>query len=58
MTAKNTNSTAEVKPDAETLTVELTPQDWEAILQVIELSNAPHFQVKSIQTELLKQLRK
>jgi len=58
MSTKNTNTTAEVKADPEMLSVELTPQDWEAILQVIELSNAPHFQVKSIQTELLKQLRK
>jgi hypothetical protein len=39
------------------LKVELTVQEWEAVLAVIEQSTSPHIQVKSVATELVKQLQ-
>jgi len=45
----------EVQP--EKLKVELTVQDWEAVLAVIEQSTSPHIQVKSVAAELVKQLQ-
>jgi len=39
------------------LTVKLLVQEWEAVLAVIEQSNAPHIQVKSVAAELVKQLQ-
>jgi len=45
----------EVQP--EKLKVELTLQEWEAVLAVIEQSTSPHIQVKSVAAELIKQLQ-
>jgi len=45
----------EVQP--EKLKVELTVQEWEAVLAVIEQSTSPHIQVKSVAAELVKQLQ-
>ena len=45
----------EVQP--EKLKVELTVQEWEAVLAVIEQSTSPHIQVKSVAAELIKQLQ-
>jgi hypothetical protein len=45
----------EVQP--EKLKVELTVQEWEAVLAVIEQSTSPHIQVKSVASELVKQLQ-
>jgi hypothetical protein len=41
----------------EKLKVELTVQEWEAVLAVIEQSTSPHIQVKSVAAELIKQLQ-
>jgi hypothetical protein len=41
----------------EKLKVELTVQEWEAVLSVIENSQSPHIQVKSVAAELIKQLQ-
>lgn len=46
-----------LKPEEPTLTVKLPIQGCEAVLQVIEQSNAPHTQVKAVQSELVKQLQ-
>ena len=47
----------EVQTEAVKLKVELTVQEWEAILAVIEQSTSPHIQVKSVAAELIKQLQ-
>ena len=47
----------EVQPEAQKLKVELTVQEWEAVLAVIEQSTSPHIQVKSVAAELVKQLQ-
>jgi ribosome-associated translation inhibitor RaiA len=47
----------EVQPEVQKLKVELTVQEWEAILAVIEQSTSPHIQVKSVSAELVKQLQ-
>jgi hypothetical protein len=39
------------------LKVELTVQEWEAVLAVIEQSTSPYIQVKSVAAELIKQLQ-
>lgn len=39
------------------LKVELTIQEWEAVLAVIENSTSAHIQVKSVAAELVKQLQ-
>ncbi len=46
-----------VQPEVQNLTVELTLQEWEAVLSVIEQSTSPHIQVKSVAGELVKQLQ-
>jgi hypothetical protein len=43
--------------EPEKLKVELTVQEWEAVLAVIEQSTSPHIQVKSVAAELIKQLQ-
>jgi hypothetical protein len=43
--------------EVEKLKVELTVQEWEAVLSVIENSQSPHIQVKSVSAELVKQLQ-
>ena len=47
----------ETTPEIQKLKVELTVQEWEAILAVIEQSTSPHIQVKAVSAELLKQLQ-
>ena len=49
--------TKEVQPEIQKLKVELTVQEWEAVLAVIEQSTSPHIQVKSVAAELVKQLQ-
>lgn len=43
--------------EVQKLKVELTVQEWDAILAVIEQSTSPHIQVKAVAAELLKQLQ-
>ena len=43
--------------EPEKLKVELSVQEWEAILAVIEQSTSPHIQVKAVSAELIKQLQ-
>ena len=50
-------TTPEVQPEVQKLKVELTLQEWEAVLAVIEQSTSPHIQVKSVAAELVKQLQ-
>ena len=52
MKTKETEVTEPVK-----LKVELSVQEWEAVLAVIEQSTSPHIQVKSVAAELVKQLQ-
>jgi hypothetical protein len=47
----------EVQTEVQKLKVELTVQEWEAVLAVIEQSTSPHIQVKSVAAELIKQLQ-
>jgi len=47
----------ETTPEIQKLKVELTVQEWEAVLAVIEQSTSPHIQVKSVAAELVKQLQ-
>jgi hypothetical protein len=47
----------EIQPEIQKLKVELTVQEWEAVLAVIEQSTSPHIQVKSVAAELIKQLQ-
>ena len=49
--------TPEVQTEVQKLKVELTVQEWEAVLAVIEQSTSPHIQVKSVAAELIKQLQ-
>ena len=46
-----------MNPEVQKLKVELTVQEWEAVLAVIEQSTSPHIQVKSVAAELIKQLQ-
>jgi len=39
------------------LTVELTLKEWETVLAIVEQSTAPYIQVKSVTSELIKQLQ-
>jgi hypothetical protein len=52
-----TETTQEVQPEVQKLKVELTVQEWEAVLAVIEQSTSPHIQVKAVAAELVKQLQ-
>ena len=52
-----TVTTPEVQPEVQKLKVELTVQEWEAVLAVIEQSTSPHIQVKAVAAELVKQLQ-
>ena len=49
--------TKEEVTEIQKLKVELSVQEWEAILAVIEQSTSPHIQVKAVSAELLKQLQ-
>ena len=57
MKTKEEEVQQEVQPEAQKLKVELTVQEWEAVLAVIEQSTSPHIQVKSVAAELVKQLQ-
>jgi hypothetical protein len=46
-----------VVTEIQKLKVELSVQEWEAVLAVIEQSTSPHIQVKSVAAELVKQLQ-
>lgn len=48
--------TTVAKPVKTTLSVELKPEDWEVVLQIINQSNAPHPQVSAVQQVLQQQL--
>ena len=50
-------TTPEPQQEVQKLKVELTVQEWEAVLAVIEQSTSPHIQVKSVAAELVKQLQ-
>jgi hypothetical protein len=52
MKTKEVKKTEPVK-----LKVELTVQEWEAVLAVIENSTSAYIQVKSVAAELIKQLQ-
>lgn len=43
--------------EVQKLTVELTLQEWESVLAIVEQSTAPYIQVKSVTSELVKQLQ-
>ena len=47
----------EEQTEPQKLKVELTVQEWEAVLAVIEYSTFAHIQVKSVAAELVKQLQ-
>ena len=47
----------ELQVEPQKLKVELTVQEWEAVLAVIENSTAAYIQVKAISAELVKQLQ-
>jgi hypothetical protein len=47
----------EVIQEVEKLKVELTIQEWEAVLAVVDNSTSAHIQVKSVSAELVKQLQ-
>jgi len=47
----------ETQAEPQILTVKLMVQEWEAVLAVIEQSNAPHIQVKAVAAEFVKQLQ-
>ena len=57
MKTKEEEVQAEVQPEVQKLKVELTLQEWEAVLAVIEQSTSPHIQVKAVAAELVKQLQ-
>lgn len=57
MKTKEEEGQTEVQPEVQKLKVELTVQEWEAVLAVIEQSTSPHIQVKSVAAELVKQLQ-
>ena len=46
-----------VQDEPKKLKAELTLQEWQVVLGVIEQSNAPHSQVKAVQELLIKQLQ-
>jgi hypothetical protein len=50
-------TTPEVQQEVQKLKVELTVQEWEAVLAIIEQSTSPHIQVKAVAAELVKQLQ-
>ena len=56
-TKEETTPEVQTEVQTEKLKVELTVQEWEAVLAVIEQSTSPHIQVKSVAAELVKQLQ-
>jgi hypothetical protein len=57
METKEIEQTELQQSEAEKLKVELTVQEWEAVLAVVDQSTAAHIQVKSVSAELVKQLQ-
>jgi hypothetical protein len=60
MKAEKEEQTTEIQKEPtqiQTLKVELTAIEWEAVLSVIEQSTSPHIQVKAVAAELVKQLQ-
>ena len=57
MKTKEEVQTETTTPEIQKLKVELSVQEWEAILAVIEQSTSPHIQVKAVSAELIKQLQ-
>jgi hypothetical protein len=57
MKTKEIEQTEIQETSVQKLKVELTVQEWEAVLAVIEQSTSPHIQVKSVAAELIKQLQ-
>jgi hypothetical protein len=57
MKTKEEEVQPKVQQEVQKLKVELTVQEWEAVLAVIEQSTSPHIQVKSVAAELVKQLQ-
>jgi len=49
--------TKETVQEVQKLTVELTLKEWETVLAIVEQSTAPYIQVKSVTSELIKQLQ-
>ena len=47
----------EASVEQEKLKVELTLQEWDTVLAVIDQSTSAHIQVKSVSSELVKQLQ-
>jgi len=56
-TKEKVQTEPQTQAEPQKLKVELLVQEWEAVLAVIEQSNAPHIQVKSVAAELVKQLQ-
>ena len=44
-------------PEVAKLKVELTVQEWESVLAIIDLSTGAHIQVKAVSSELIKQIQ-
>ncbi len=57
MKTKEKEVKTETTPEVQKLKVELSVQEWEAVLAVIEQSTSPHIQVKAVAAELVKQLQ-
>jgi hypothetical protein len=57
MKTKEKEVKTETTQEVQKLKVELTVQEWEAVLAVIEQSTSPHIQVKAVAAELVKQLQ-
>jgi hypothetical protein len=57
MKTKEKEVKTETTQEIQKLKVELTVQEWEAVLAVIEQSTASHVQVKAVAAELVKQLQ-
>jgi hypothetical protein len=57
MKTKEKEVKTETTQEIQKLKVELSVQEWEAVLAVIEQSTSPHIQVKAVAAELVKQLQ-
>jgi hypothetical protein len=57
MKTKEKEVKTETTQEVQKLKVELSVQEWEAVLAVIEQSTSPHIQVKAVAAELVKQLQ-
>ena len=55
--AQTEEQTEQTIVEPQKLKVQLLLQEWEAVFAVIDESTASHIQVKSVATELVKQLK-